>query len=90
MSHYGEIQIERHLYQTSKGGTTYCPLERDARIILTSTPKFASQVSHKITNAAASSVVEDLASISKNVAQLLSDVVSSVVRVKEEVQLVLG
>src|SRR5271170_8031599 len=29
---YGEVEIERHLYQTSAGGTTFCPLERDARI----------------------------------------------------------
>ena len=35
---YGEIQVERHVYQSSKGGETYCPLEQDARIVVTSTP----------------------------------------------------
>jgi hypothetical protein len=29
---YGETEIERHVYQTSKGGATFYPLERDARI----------------------------------------------------------
>lgn len=86
---YGEVQVERHLYQTSSGGTTFCPLERDARIILTSTPKFASQVSHKMAENAASSVIEDLnvnhnRKVSKNVVQRLADAVSAVVQVKEE------
>src|SRR4051794_4057587 len=35
---YGEAIVPRHVYQTSQGGTTFCPLERDARIILASTP----------------------------------------------------
>lgn len=53
---YGEVEIARHLYQTSKGGVTFCPLEREARIILTSTPKFASQVSHKMAEMAGAQV----------------------------------
>src|SRR5436305_11504718 len=44
---YGEAVVERHVYQTGEGGTTFCPLEREARIILTSTPRFAKQVSTK-------------------------------------------
>lgn len=86
---YGEVQIERHVYQTSQGGATYCPLERDARIILTSTPRFASQVSHKMGENAASSVMEDLKvnhnrKVSKNVVQRIADAVSAVVQIKEE------
>lgn len=86
---YGEVEIERHVYQTSKGGATFCPLERDARIILTSTPRFASQVSHKIAESAADSVVEDLVvnhnrPVSKNVVQRVADAVSAVVQIKEE------
>src|SRR5271163_476511 len=57
---YGEVNIERHIYQSSLGGSTFCPLERDARIILTSTPRFASQVSHKMAGTAANYVVNDL------------------------------
>src|SRR3954452_9342477 len=37
---YGEATVARHVYQTGEGGTTFCPLQRDARIILTSTPRF--------------------------------------------------
>jgi hypothetical protein len=44
---YGMVALERHVYQTSDGGKTLCPLEVDARIIITSTPKFAKQISHK-------------------------------------------
>src|SRR5499427_2004477 len=44
---YGEAVLARHVYQTAQGGTTFCPLERDARIILASTPRFAQMVSHK-------------------------------------------
>ena len=44
---YGEAVVERHVYQTSEGGATFCPLERDARIIITSTPRFAMPVSSK-------------------------------------------
>jgi len=34
---YGQTVVDRHVYQTSKGGKTFCPLEHDARIIVTST-----------------------------------------------------
>src|SRR4051812_35995621 len=44
---YGEVSVARHVYQTGEGGATFCPLERDARIILTSTPRFAKQISNK-------------------------------------------
>lgn len=86
---YGEIEVKRHLYQTSKGGATYCPLEREARIILTSTPRLASQISHKMASATAIGVVEDLnvnhhCTLSKNVVQRLCDAVASVVEAKEE------
>ena len=59
-SPYGPVSIERHVYQTGAGGTTFCPLERDARIILTSTPRFAKQISHKYGEGPAARVVNDL------------------------------
>ncbi|HEY9783519.1 MAG TPA: hypothetical protein V6D09_25695 [Leptolyngbyaceae cyanobacterium] len=34
-SPYGEVVVHRHVYQRSGGGATYCPLERDGRIIIT-------------------------------------------------------
>lgn len=30
---YGSVSIQRHVYQSNQGGKTYCPLERDARIL---------------------------------------------------------
>ena len=35
---YGATTVERHVYQTSKGGKTFCPLEREARIVTTCHP----------------------------------------------------
>src|ERR1700678_693042 len=58
---YGEAVVERHVYQTGEGGATFCPLERDARIILTSTPRFAKQLSNKYGEMSAPHVLEDLA-----------------------------
>ena len=57
---YGPVSVARHVYQTSEGGTTFCPLERDARIILTSTPRFAMLISHKYGEGPADRVVRDL------------------------------
>lgn len=86
---YGDVEVQRHLYQTSKGGETFCPLEREARIILTSTPRLASQISHKMASTTAAGVIDDLMvnhhrTLSKNVVQRLCDAVSSVVEAKEE------
>ena len=33
---YGETAVARHVYQASGGGKTYCPLDRDARIVTSS------------------------------------------------------
>jgi hypothetical protein len=43
----GEVQVERDVYQTSRGGRIHCPLEHQARIIRGATRRFASQLSHK-------------------------------------------
>ena len=44
---YGVATVARHVYQGPQGGPTYCPLDRDARIVVTSTPRFAKILSHK-------------------------------------------
>lgn len=36
---YGGTTVERHVYQSSKGGKTFCPLEREARIVTSATPR---------------------------------------------------
>ena len=56
---YGEVIVSRHVYQRSGGGKTYCPMERDARIIMTSTPFFAKQVSSKLAYGSAREVQRD-------------------------------
>lgn len=57
---YGPVNVKRHVYQTSEGGSVYCPLERDARIIGTATPAFAALVSHKMTSMSAPQTQRDL------------------------------
>lgn len=86
---YGETVVDRHVYQTAQGGTTFCPLERDARIVLTSTPRFAQQISNKYAEMAGGRVVNDLASnhgrdISLSFVQDLAGVVAGAVQAKEE------
>ena len=86
---YGEVAVPRHVYQTSAGGTTFCPLDNDARIILTSTPRFASQVSHKMSEMSAPATQKDLSlnqnrDVSHRVLQRLAEAVANVVQIKEE------
>jgi hypothetical protein len=57
---YGSVQLERYVYQTSKGGRIYCPLGHHARIIRGATPKFAQQLAHKYANMNAPAVYRDL------------------------------
>ena len=57
---YGATIVERHVYQSSKGGKTFCPLERDARIVTSATPRFAMQLSHKYGEGSGGRVIEDL------------------------------
>lgn len=86
---YGEVNIARHVYQSAAGGATFCPLEKEARIVLTSTPRFAAQVSHKMAAVAAPHVKNDLAvnsnrSVSLSLVQDIAKAVAAVVQVKEE------
>jgi hypothetical protein len=86
---YGEVTVARHVYQTGEGGTTFCPLERDARIILTSTPRFAKQISNKYGEGPAARVVKDLQGnhgrpVSLSLVQDTAAAVAAVVQAKEE------
>ena len=56
---YGAVHLERYVYQTSSGGKTYCPLDERARIIISSTPRFAKQVSSKYAQLSAQEVLDD-------------------------------
>ena len=57
---FGEFELCRHVYQSNEGGSTYCPLDHDARILVFSTPKFAKTVSHKYSQTGSSQVQRDL------------------------------
>ena len=86
---YGSVQLERYVYQTSKGGKIYCPLEHHARVIRGATPKFAQQLSHKYANMNAPAVCLDLEDnhhrkIAHSYLQDVSDWVGGIAQAKEE------
>lgn len=86
---YGEVVVERHVYQRSGGGKTYCPLEREGRIIMTSTPLFAKQVSSKLAYGSAREVQRDLGDnhhrpVAVSYIQRISEAVASIIEAKEE------
>jgi hypothetical protein len=86
---YGVATIERHVYQGSKGGKTYCPLDQDARIVVSSTPRFARILAHKYAEFGASRVLDDLEQnhgrrVAKSFIQDVADVVAAVALAKEE------
>src|SRR3954468_6640818 len=86
---YGVASIARHVYQGTHGGPTYCPLDRDARIVVSSTPKFAKTVAHKYAEFSSARLREDLEqnhgrSISRGLARDIAEAVSSVAQLKQE------
>jgi hypothetical protein len=86
---YGSVNISRHVYQTANGGKTYCPLDEKARIITSSTPRFAKMLTHKYVSLSAREVHEDLEknhgrSVAKSFIQNVIDVVGSIAQATEE------
>ena len=86
---YGVATVERHVYQGPTGGATYCPLDRDARIVISSTPKFAKMVSSKYAEFGSSRVQHDLGdnhgrTVSRCLVQDIADAVAAVALAKEE------
>ncbi len=85
---YGEVVVERHVYQSSSGGRIYCPLERDARIIITSTPRFGKILSSKYAEMGAPRVLKDLEEnhgrkVAKSFVQNVCDAIGTVSIAKE-------
>lgn len=85
---YGSVQVERHTYQTSRGGRAYVPLENDARMVLNSTPRYSQIVSGKYARFGADAICDDLLecngrTLSRNYAKKLSDYVGSVAQCYE-------
>jgi len=86
---YGVATVARHVYQSPQGGPTYCPLDRDARIVVTSTPRFAKVLSHKYAEFSSPRAQVDLQenhgrSISRCLIQDVADAVAAAVLAKEE------
>lgn len=88
-SPYGPVTVSRHLYQTSQGGSTFCPLESAARIIRTATPRFAQQVSHKYAEMSSVRLAADLREnhgrpVARSFIQNLAETVGTIALAKEE------
>jgi hypothetical protein len=86
---YGVAPVERYVYQSSRGGKTYCPLDRNARIVVSSTPKFAKMVSHKYAEFGSARVIRDLSEnhgrvVARCFVQDVTDAVAAVALAKEE------
>jgi len=86
---YGVTTVPRHVYQSPQGGPTYCPLDRDARIVVSSTPRFAKIISHKYAEFSSPRVQIDLQEnhgrvVSRCLIQDIADVVAAAALAKEE------
>jgi hypothetical protein len=85
---YGPVQVERNVYQSSRGGRVYVPLEADGRMVLNSTPRYSQIVSGKYARFGADAICEDLLEcngrkLSRNYAKKLSDFVGSIAQCYE-------
>jgi len=85
---YGAVHLERYVYQTSSGGKTYCPLDERARTIISSTPRFAKQVSSKYAQLSAQEVMDDFKTnhgrpVARSFLQNIVDVVGSIAQAVE-------
>jgi len=83
---YGDVYLQRHVYQSSSGGATYCPLDHSANIVVSSTPKFAKMVSSKYSRGGSAEVQKDLSenhnrhvarSYIQNLSQAVGDIIES-------------
>jgi len=85
---YGEVVLCRHVYQTNAGGCTFCPLDNDARIITSATPKLSKMVSSKYSESGATHVQKDLEEnhgrhLSKQYIQSLSQSIGTLISEKK-------
>jgi hypothetical protein len=86
---YGVATVARHVYQGPQGGPTYCPLDRDARIVVSSTPRFAKIISHKYAEFSSPRVQVDLQEnhgrvVSRCLIQDVADAVAAAALAKQE------
>ena len=86
---YGVATVNRHVYQSSRGGKTVCPLDRDARIVVSATPRFARMIAHKYAEFGSARVLADLGenhgrSVARSFVQNVADAVAAVALAREE------
>lgn len=86
---HGEVEVLRHVYQSSSGGPTYCPLEVNARIIQSATPKLAKMITYKYSMMSVDEVQRDLESnhgrkLSRKYIQRVAEAVAAIAITKEE------
>src|SRR5512135_3405445 len=86
---YGVATVARHVYRSPQGGPTYCPLDRDARIVVTATPRFAKILSHKYAEFSSPRAQIDLKEnhgrvVSRCLIQDVADAVAAAALTKEE------
>src|SRR4051812_36718991 len=86
---YGVATVARHVYQSSHGGKTYCPLDRGARIVVSSTPRFAKMIAHKYAEFGSGRVLLDLEEnhgrkVARSFIQNVADAVATVALAQEE------
>jgi len=86
---YGTVEIERHVYQTAKGGKVFCPLDDKARIVIHSTPKFAKMITYKYASLSAKDVSCDLEEnhsrhVARGFIQNLTDYVGAIAESTEQ------
>lgn len=88
-SPYGPVVVDRFVYQSSQGGKRFVPLDQEARIVGTSTPKFAKMISSKYACDGAPGVQRDLREnhgrpVALSFIKNISDFVGSIAIAKEE------
>jgi hypothetical protein len=86
---YGVATVARHVYQSPEGGPTYCPLDRDARIVVTTTPRLAKIISHKYAEFSSPRAQIDLKenhgrAVSRCLIQDVADAVAAAALAKQE------
>lgn len=88
-SPYGEMSVQRHVYQSGEGGQTYCPLDQQARIVNSTTPRFAKMCSSKYALLNSVSAQKDLSQnhgrqVSRCYLQDIAEDVAVIAEAKEE------
>lgn len=86
---YGKVSVKRYVYQTSRGGAIYCPLEVSARILNTATPRFCKILSNKYARMSAGEASEDMEdnhgrTVARSFIQNTAELIGSIAIAKEE------